>query len=837
VFQKVSAYLSGIMILPIDEFLDQIVNCVRTQSQVILTASPGAGKTTRLPPHLLQAVTGKVAVLEPRRMATVAASQFVATENNWTIGKEVGYQVRFESRVSSETRLVFMTDAVLLRRLVDDPELRDFDLVVIDEFHERNLHQDVILGVLKELQEMGRDIKILIMSATLDLKQLQEFLPESVTIDVPGKVFPLEVRHSSQPMSLQTDFSFIQRVCDAVLNAATSTRGDILVFLPGVGEILRTRDLLIEKKVSREVFPLHGSLSLNEQKSVLQTHENPRVILATNIAEASVTVNGVNWVIDSGLSRVLTTNLNSGFSRLELTGIAQFNARQRAGRAARQQAGTCVRLWTKHEEASQDQEMAPECQRAELSSTLLLLAHLGISDFKNFAWLSSPPPMLLQKASLFLKSVGALNEQQHLTELGKKLLRFPVTPRWGALLALSEKIGSIELAARTVALLQDRDILIKNENVTTHLECDITYRLQTLDDLAVGKKVGGVLQKQADHVLEMAIQLQRLLTEPKTKLDHGLSRLLLLSQRDRLCRRRGDSDRGIMVGGRGVRLSRESQVKTSEFFVALDGVDLPGQSETLVSLASGLDKGFVLEVLKDHIDGFEETIFDPEKGQFYLKKTRRFQDLEIDEPQLTKINAADLGDQFVNVLVARWPWLVDNNTALKHWIERWRFYVKDNMELEKQLTAEHIRQTLEMASFGKTKIDDVVESHLVSFLESVMDKAVVKKFHQDIPARFAAPSGGSHLIDYSSGAPTVEVRLQEVFGLTKTPKIGQKNTPLVFKLLAPNFRPVQVTSDIEGFWQRAYVDVRKELRGRYPKHSWPDDPLTAIPVAKGRRRS
>jgi ATP-dependent helicase HrpB len=830
-------------VLPIDPLIPEILALLLEKDQVILTATPGAGKTTRLPPELLKTVKGKIAVLEPRRMATVAAAGRVAEEQNWKLGEKVGYQVRFDSRIGKNTRLVFMTDALLLRRLVDDPELKEFDLVVIDEFHERNLNQDLLLGVLKELQELGSGIKLLIMSATLDVNRLQAYLPESAHIDVPGKVFPLEIRNSTQPLKMSTDRDFIDRVADMTASLARERSGDILVFLPGVGEIHRVQEALEQKNLPRDIFPLHGSLSLNEQGNILKIHDRPRVILATNIAEASVTVPGVDTVLDTGLAKIMEVNLQSGFSRLDLSRIAHFNARQRAGRAARQKPGLCVRLWTTHEEITMDEEMAPECQRVDLSQPLLLLSHLGINDFSNFSWFDAPPSALLKMALNSLKTIHAIDEEGRLTVEGKKLMNYPLPPRWGALLNLTETLGHRKLAAQTAALLQDKDIVHGRSESSSHQECDVTYRLGLLEDVEKGRHVGGVNMRQAQTVLESAEQLERLIprttVSPTTKSSDNepLRRLLLSSQSDHLCRRRKGSDRAVMVGGRGVRLAKESQVRESEFFIAVNGVDFPGQPDTTVSIACGLSKQFVLEILKNEISLSEDVYFDETKGQFFARRIRRFKDLDLDEPALTPIRPEDLGERFVEALVSRWPWLVEQNEDLKHWMARWKYFCALDPAFEGQLSKDHISQALNFAAFGKTRVSDVVSEDLVRWLESTMDKNIIKQFHKEVPAKFTAPSGFSHAIHYTDAeGPFVEVRLQEIFGLTTTPRIGFGKTALTFKLLAPNYRPTQVTSDIASFWKNTYFEVRKELRMRYPKHSWPDDPLTAIPVAKGQRR-
>jgi ATP-dependent helicase HrpB len=806
--------------LPIDAQLNAITDAVREHSNLILTASPGAGKTTRLPPELLSAVKGQVIVLEPRRMAAVSACHRVAEERGWTLGQEVGYQVRFESRVGRDTRLIFMTDALLLRRMIDDPELRGIDLIVLDEFHERNLNQDLILGALRELQELGRYIKVLIMSATLDVNRLQQFLSDAPHIEVPGKVFPLVVRHSSETIHYQTDFSFYDRVTKAVTSAVQETKGDILVFLPGTGEIRRLQERL--EHLNRDIVTLHGSLPLNEQRRVLAKPERPRVILSTNVAEASVTVQGVDFVIDTGLAKVMVTNPHSGFSSLELTRISLFNARQRAGRAAREKSGVCLRLWTEHEERTQPQEMLPEIQRAELSQVLLWLANLGIRDFKNFSWLDIPPDAAINVATRSLKLMGALSKANELTERGKKLMRFPLPPRLGLILLEAETMGECRLGARVAALLNERDGVARD--ATTLTECDVTYRLGLLDEKS----------RSTETILQSAAQLERLMKGAAGKANDP-RKLLLLSQRDRLSRRRGKTARGLMVGGRGVRLDAKSQVRESEFFLSLSGVDMPGQSETLISVASGFSKQELLNWLGDQVHVEESVEFVEEKEAFFATRVRSIDGLPIDEPSLLPVAAELVQDRLAEILSHKWEWLATKNESLGHWMARWKFLCRTLPEFEAKLGEEQISHALSLACFGKKSVKAVVDENLVSFLEMSMDQDAVRTLHAQVPAKFAAPSGVSHKIEYLE-APYVDVRLQEIFGLLETPRLLFDRVPLVFRLLGPNFRPVQITADLKNFWAKGYIEVRKELRARYPKHSWPEDPYTAEPEAKGRRR-
>ena len=817
--------------LPIDPVLPDIVRAIRRCANVVLTATPGAGKTTRLPPELLDCVPGHILVLQPRRLAAVAAAGRVCVERGWTLGEVVGYQVRFESKVSARTRLTFMTDATLLRRLIDDPELNGVDLVVLDEFHERTLNQDLILGLLLELQQMGRAIKVVIMSATLDVPRTLRYLGDAEHVDVPGQVHPLEIFYSDDASRARTDRDFFDRL-DRVVRRAAGGDGDVLVFLPGVGEISRLSDRLTEGvRLDREVVALHGSLNLKDQQRVLRPSERPRVILSTNVAEASVTVPGVTCVVDSGLAKVTSVNPRSGFTSLNLVRISLFNARQRAGRAARERAGRCFRMWTEFEDRTLAVEPAPEVTREDLSQAILLLAHFGVTEFTKFSWFDAPPPALVDWAVRTLRTLGALDDARRLTARGRELIRFPLPPRWGGLLAA----GGGRVFARAAAILNERDFADRLE-ITTPLECDVTLRLELLDDLDRGRRPGGINARGADAVLDVARQLERL--APRTRGDvNELRRHLLLTQRDRLCRRRGTGGRGVMVGGRGVRLEPSSQVKGSEFFVALSGVDLPGDADTTIRIASGFSKDDVLRELKNEIEIENDVYLDEARGAFMSRRRRRFGDLELDEPTVTPVPAAELGDRLSVAMVDRWDWLVGRHEGLAAWVARWDFLRRLAPEYDEHLDADRRRDFMTAVTTGRSSLAQVLAADLIGTLEGLLPPAVARVVRTEVPSQFTAPSGVAHRISYEGeNGAFVDVRLQEMFGLAAAPKLVFGRVPLAFRLLGPNYRPVQVTADLANFWRTGYAEVRKQLRARYPKHSWPDDPLTARPEAKGTRR-
>ncbi len=776
---------------------------------------------------MLSVFSGRILVLQPRRIAAVAACHRVCEERGWKVGEEAGYQVRFESRVSAKTRLIFMTDALFLRKLLDDPELRGVDLVVIDEFHERNLNQDLALAYLKEQQMVGSPLKLMIMSATLNAERLTSYLDDSVHLDIAGETFPLTIEHQNQPLRLRTDEEFYSRAASAVRDVFHRTRRDVLVFLPGRGEIERLSGKL--EGLDGDRVPLHGSLPLAEQNQVLRGGGSGRrrIILATNVAEASVTVDGVDAVVDTGIAKVMHCHLRTGFSALELERISLFSARQRAGRAARLGPGLCLRLWTPHEEVTQSEESVPEVQRVDLSQALLWLSQMGISNFSSFSWFDPPPGALLDFARRFLMSLGAIGQDHRITNFGRRLADFPLPPRLGAILAKGEELGVGQTAAWICAILNERDSLAGNYERFGGVNCDLWVRLE---EARRGRARGWIRQS--------AEQLSGLVAADSREAElEDVQKVLLLSQLDRLCRRRDSGDRGLMVGGRGVRLVPESLARGSEFFVALQGVDQGGQADTLVSLASGFDKDFLLRHLGDRVETREDVYFDEEKERFFGRRCRFILDLPIDRPTLTEVAADQVSELMGEELWRRWDQLVERHAGLGSLVRRWKFLAHHDPGSAELFGEEKIREALRMAGYGCTSIEQVLSGDLVGIFATVLGSEAMAVLNREVPADWLAPSGFRHKIDYSEmHSAFVDVRLQEVFGLREGPSLVFGRVPLTFRLLGPNFRPVQVTSDLGNFWRTGYVEVRKELRARYPKHSWPEDPLTARPEAKGRRR-
>lgn len=848
--------------LPIDEFIPSILTSLEQNQNLVITAAPGAGKTTRLPPAVMKSVSGKVLVLEPRRMAAIAAAHRIAEENHWNIGSEVGYQVRFANKTSSSSRLIFMTEALLARQMIQDPELNGVDVVILDEFHERSLHVDLALGLLRELQELGRDIKIIVMSATLEADKIAQYLGQCPTVSVPGKLFPLDIQYQKNSQVLQTLPSFYDSLLSTVKEAQSKTDKDILIFLPGVGEIERAKEALTPWAEAKNILllPLHGSLSLEDQRKALQKTAQQRIILSTNIAESSVTLDGVNTVIDTGLSKNMRQDPRTGFSRLELGRISLSSATQRAGRAARQFPGVCYRLWNKMDELSFTNNELAEIHRVDLTESLLFLAAQGVSDFHSFTWYEKPQGPAIEKALQYLRLSEALDAQNKITDLGKKLLHFPLPVRLAKLILVGQELGSVELASQMAAILQERDFLRKDAVASfwgDNLECDLSARLEVLRQF---KNSGKAPREASFFALQTVEQSARQIYDlakrtgsslRSTQGSHELVKeILLKSFTDRLCRRRGKTERGLMIGGRGVKVSQDSLVRNSEFFVALNGMEGSSDAETVVSLASGFNKEFVLQVFKDKIEKTTDIIFNDEKGQFFKREFRSILGLPLDEPSLSPASSQEIAEKLPQILSDRLEVVLKDNEALSNWFSRLEFLKihqrKAPTDLQASLSAlaseaelkKLILEAFTQACMGETKMPAVVAKDLVFFFENVFPQDIVAALQKELPSKLKMPSGSWIKVIYPSDkAPYLEVRIQEVFGWQKTPEVLWGQFPVTLHLLGPNFRPVQVTSNLESFWINGYPEVRKELRIRYPKHQWPEDPADGVAEAKGRRNN
>lgn len=845
--------------LPIDAVLPGVIAALRANSSVVLQAPTGAGKTTRVPPALLDAeLLGRrrVIVLEPRRVAARAAARRMAFERQCRLGDEIGYQVRFDRQWNRDTRVLVVTEGTLVRMLQDDPFLDDVAAVIFDEFHERNLDTDLSLGMVRRVQQTVRpDLKIVVMSATLGVEAVARFLGNCPVVVSEGRLFPVEVNY--EPRSESTPLAVaVVRAAERVL---LRTPGDLLVFLPGQREI---RDAMREfEPLARQfdlvLLPLHGELPPEQQDAALAKQSKRKIVLATNVAETSVTVDGVTAVVDTGLARQLRFDPSIGLDRLELGPISQASAEQRAGRAGRQQPGVCVRLWSEASQRARPEQTQPEIRRVDLAGPVLQLRSWGEADVLAFPWFEPPRQESLERAESLLRQLNAINAAGQVTDTGHALSKLPVHPRLGRLLIEGASLGQADCAALAAALLSERDPFSSaaSSRSTTHAgfsQSDLLDRIEALEDFErTGREetfLGHVNRGAAFFALQSRNQLKRLIAAaniPDTSKasgtalvadrDKALLRAVLAAFPDRLAKRREpNSPRALMVGGRGVRLGPQSRVTRSELFLCLD-IEGSG-SEATVRLASGVERAWLPE---ERLTLMTELSFDTVNERVQARRQVRWDDLVLEESPAPLPDDDAVADLLARNAAEHWERVrpADDSPAgifltrvrcLREWMPELELPAFDDKQLQ---------ELLPELSLGWRSLAELRTAPWLEFLQSKLDATQRQAVERDAPERIEVPSGSRIALQYEVGRPPVlAVRIQEIFGLRETPRVARGRVPVLLHLLAPSHRPQQITDDLASFWANAYPKIKSELRRRYPKHAWPDDPLTAAPERRPMRR-
>jgi len=839
--------------LPIDPLLPEIVDTLRSRARLVLRAPPGAGKTTRVPAALLDAgiANGKhVVILEPRRIAARAAAEFVAGERGGSIGGEIGYRVRFEQRGGRETRLWFVTEGVFSRSLVRDPYVDEVGVVVLDEFHERHLQGDLALGVVRELQETVRpDLKLVVMSATLETDALAAYLGGAPVLTSEGRAFPVEIEYEREPSRARLS----TRVAAAVARTlrADSRGGDVLVFLPGAAAIRQSAEALaaLAEAEGIDVVPLHGDLPLDAQRRAILPGPRRKIVLSTNVAETALTIEGVTTVVDSGLAREARFDPRHGLNRLEEVRISRASAEQRAGRAGRTQRGRCLRLWTTAEHAERREREVPEVLRLDLTAAALELRAWGAGDLRSFPWLDSPRDGALEAAERLLASLGALGAEGELTEVGRRMLDLSAPPRLARMLVEAERAGVAEEGALAAALASERDILLERRTFAEGGAApwptgpsDLLLRME-LYHRAEGAHG---LDPRAVRAVERARrQLARSLDRRgggDADADEGaILRSVLAGFPDRVVRRRGaGSMRGVMVGGTGVALDPASVVREAELFVAidLDGGPRRERSEARVGMASAVERRWLEEMFPEKIRTVREVVFDPASERVVGRARELYEDLALRETVRLDVDPLAAATRLAEEAKrdpARALSIGRDERAL---LDRVRFLARMMPELgmpdsERDLLA----RAIDVLSAGKRSFAELRRADLVGALRAELTPRQIQALVRHAPERLRLPSGRSARITYErEKPPAAAARIQDLFGLATTPRVAAGRVPLVIEILAPSNRPVQVTDDLESFWRRTYPEVRRQLRGRYPKHAWPESPLDATPDTPRRRR-
>lgn len=795
--------------LPIDHYLDDIKSRLMSHDVLILTASPGSGKTTRLPPALLDLTDKKILVLEPRRVAATMAAQRIADERQWSLGAEVGYKVRFDNKTGAQTRLIFLTEALLAKQLVSDPELKDVGLIVLDEFHERSIHVDTATALLNELRELARpDLKIVVMSATINTATLQRFWKNSSLLEVQTELHPLELHKDKKAQLLRTTPEWYERLEESISLALQKSPGqkDILAFLPGAGEIERAWEKLqpLAKKFSIDIERMHAQLPLSEQRRILRgPGPRRRVILSTNVAESSVTIDGVNTVVDSGLEKISQLHPRTGFQSLDLVRISLASARQRAGRAARQGPGLAVQMWSVHDELSMLPERPAEIHRSEISDLVLLLSGLGIANPRNLSWYEPPGDGQIRQAEVLLRALGAVAEDGRLTKKGKAMLKLPLATRWSSLSVEAEKRGTRDLGLELSALIQGLPVgRLRTANFLDLFEDWKSERGDFSQAQRILQQLGGRKGKSGDVKM--------------------ISQLLWQTFPDRLCRRRRKGDPSAqMVGGRGVRLPKEKVDPELVFFLALDLIEMNG-NETQVSLYFPLSQSFVEKEVFPQAKERDQVVFDEGQEKFFQEKSLSFLDLALEEPRRSPAKT-DVSEALAKYLTENWSRRRERFPSVVDWLERYRYWNLKNGKAE-ELSVDDLEKIFRWACEGESSLAALEKKDLIPFFANILLGEDERAFEQKVPAFLRTPRGRMAKVIYPVGAPPrTEVRIQDAFGWPESPKI--MGEAIVIDLLAPNGRPAQRTQDLASFWRNSYKDVRKDLRARYPKHAWPENPM------------
>lgn len=847
--------------LPIDKSLPAIVRALGQSPNLVIVAPPGAGKTTRVPVALVEAglVAHTLILLQPRRVAARAAARRIAEENGWTLGKEVGYQVRFDRAMTESTKIQIVTEGILTRRLQGDPLLDGVDAVLLDEFHLRSLEGDLGLALLRDVQSSVRpDLRLIVMSATLDTGPVAAFLGDCPVIASEGKLFPIDIEYEPQrqrdpPQGRRT---LPERVARAVRHCLdTAGKGHVLVFLPGMGEIERCRAVL-DTLPGVDILRLHGSLSTAEQDGSVRPRSERAVILATNVAETSLTIDGVTAVVDSGLVRLNFHDARSGLDRLDMERVSADSAAQRAGRAGRTAPGRVFRLWTRGEQKELLARTPPEIERVDLCGTVLELFTWGVDPFE-FDWFEPPEKAAVTGAVELLTELGALDEAGAITSLGRALTRLPLHPRLGRLLFEAHARGFVAEGAMLAALLSERDPLRaerqRRRTASGRLHrtpdrptgpSDILLRFELVAGRTPTTHADRALDKHAVlHVRRVAKEIQKAASAAfgrspvKRPTDDDLLRLLFVAFPDRLVKRRarGD-DRGVMVGGRGVRLSERSVVRDAMLFVALE---LDGaQADARVNAASA--------VSVDWLDLEEETRlhFDRTQEQVVARRYDLYGDLCIGEHPVPADRAAALEillkEASVDPINALRPpeealRFMTRVECLRRWMPDLGLRAMDEGALAAMLP-DVVGRTVDarrpLRSFADLRLID-----LLARLKSALTYEQLSALDRFAPGRLPVPSGAAIRLVYEPGQrPILAVQVQHLFGLSETPTVAGGRVKVLLHLLAPSGRSVQVTDDLRSFWNNTYAQVRKDLRGRYPKHAWPEDPWTAEAEKRPRRK-
>ena len=815
--------------LPIDAVLDELGRTLAANNAAVLVAPPGAGKTTRVPLALLDApwLNGKkIIMLEPRRIAARASAERMARTLGERAGETVGYRVRFGSKISRATRIEVVTEGIFSRQILDDPELNGVAAVLFDEFHERSLDADLGLALARDAQTgLREDLRILVMSATLDGARVGKLLGDAPVIASEGRAFPVETRY----LGRKADAPIERQMADAIATALRADPGSVLAFLPGAAEIRRTQNFLGERvhDASVEIVPLFGALEASVQdRAIAPAPKGSRkVVLATSIAETSLTIEGVRIVVDSGLARVPRYEPDIGLTRLETVRASRAAVDQRRGRAGRTEPGVCYRLWDEPQTASLAAYTQPEILSADLSSLVLDLAQWGVRDPTTLAFLDSPPAPALKEANSLLHELGALDSDGRITAEGQSLRALALPPRLARMIVDSHRLGAGEEAADIAAILTERGL--GGDSIDLDARLDQFRR----DRSPRASSARSLAQRWAQQVAS---------TEGPAGEDAAPSTgiMLALAFPDRVARNRGNGS-FVLANGRGAAVEQTSSLARAPYIAVAELTGTAAQGRIL--LAAPIAQEDIETRFADQIENTEEISFERNAMALRGRRKKTLHAITLSEAPIALSPSAETAHIFAAGLVAagldKLPW----SKSLKQWRDRVMFLRRAEGEswpdLSDAALAAESESWLAPALYDKTSLKDFSPGDLSDALMALLPWELRARLEREAPTHFEAPTGTMLAIDYEAEqGPTIAVRLQELFGLNTHPSIAKGAVPLVLELLSPAQRPVQVTRDLPGFWRGSYAAVRSDLRGRYPRHPWPEDPATALPTRRVKPR-
>lgn len=835
--------------MTISTYLEEIIENLKTSQNLILTAQPGTGKTTILPPALLKHFTKKIIVLEPRRIAAVSAAQYICETQSYTLTKEVGYHVRLDKKTSESTQLIFMTEKLFLNYFQNDPELKGFDCIIFDEFHERSASTDIILGAIKDLQTLGSTIKTLVMSATLDTASLSSYLNAKV-IDVPGKLFPIEVIYSKKNQHLKIDDFFFDQLKIAFQEVKNKSKKDILVFLPGAGEIQKAIRIFESFAAAEfQIQSLYGQMNLSEQKAVLKNNSNKRrIIFSTNVAESAITIDGVDAVIDSGLEKSSQFDLDLQLQQLQLERVSLTSAVQRAGRSARQKNGIVYKMWTTLDERSMSKVPKNPFFKEDLSYEFLYLSslksQLGFNSWSEFSWYEKPKDEFFESYFNKLLQINCIDKNFNLTDVGTDCLKIPFLPEISQGLWLANRLGCAEIMSFIFTYIENN--INESHPANQHSDCDL---LPVIEDILLNKKNLSFAEQRLLQISFNTFKQLKKFTYKESESTYfntiiqqfqnvnfksQYKQILLETFVTRLCRRRpNDTTKAQMVNGVGVEVKSHVASSQSDFFIILSGQKKSQSHEVRATSISGVDFSLIEKKLSHLFKIQDHLVFENET--FYIDSNTYLNKLAIKNPSRKKPTREQMSDLLQDYVVENWDVLGSKVENLQQWIKRFEFFEYQlqktnlvetsikNLDSEFSFNLDFKTAVARDITFGKTNLEEILNSDWKYFLNLHLPEKIKAVLEKEVPDSFQIPNGKNLKISYAQlERPMVSAKIQDIFSVKETPTVFFNSIPLIFDLLGPNYRSVQITADLKTFWKTSYLEIRKELRPRYPKHNWPE---------------